>query len=58
MKTKTNASNIENVNYNIISNKTNNLYDKYKKLSNKKTKNEQYEKYEIIIPKYYNKLES
>ena len=58
MKTKTNASNIESVNYDIISNKANNLYDKYKKLSNKKAKNEQYEKYEIIIPKNYTKLES
>ena len=58
IKTKTNASNIESVNYDIISNKANNLYDNYKKLSNQKVNNEKYEKYEIIIPKNYNKFES
>ena len=57
-KKKTNASNIESVNYDIISNKPNNLYDKYNKLSNIKANNSQYDNYEIIIPKNYNKLDS
>ena len=57
-KTKTNVSNIESVNYDIISNKENNLYDKYKKYSNKKDKALEYDNYEIIIPKNYNKLDS
>ena len=55
--TKTNESNIESVNYDIISNKSNNLYDKYNKLSNKKVVNSQYENYEIIIPKDYNRID-
>ena len=58
LKEKTNESNIESVNYDIISNKSNNLYDKYNTLSNKKASNSQYENYEIIIPKNYNKLDS
>ena len=57
MNTKTNASNIESVNYDIISNKKNNLYDKYNKLSNKKASISEYDNYEIIIPKNYNKLD-
>ena len=57
-KSKTNASNIESVNYDIISNKENHLYDKYNTLSNKKADNTQYDNYEIIIPKNYNKLDS
>ena len=57
-KTKTNASNIESVNYDIISNKENNLYDKYKNYSNKRGDILEYENYEIIIPKNYNKLDS
>lgn len=56
-KTKTNESNIESVNYDIISNKSNNLYDKYNKFSNKKANSSQYDNYEIIIPKNYNKLD-
>ena len=57
MNTKTNASNIESVNYDIISNKKNNLYDKYNKLSNQKASVSEYDNYEIIIPKNYNKLD-
>ena len=57
MNKKTNASNIESVNYDIISNKSNNLYDKYNKLSNKKSTFSEYENYEIIVPKNYNKLD-
>ena len=57
MNTKTNATNIESVNYDIISNKKNNLYDKYNKLSNKKASESEYDNYEIIIPKNYNKLD-
>jgi len=57
MNTKTNASNIESVNDDIISNKKNNLYDKYNKLSNKKASVSEYDNYEIIIPKNYNKLD-
>lgn len=57
MNSKTNASNIESVNYDIISNKKNNLYDKYNKLSNQKASVSEYDNYEIIIPKDYNKLD-
>ena len=58
MPKKTNASNIESVNYDIISNKTNNLYDKYNKLSNKKSTFLDYDNYEIVIPKSYSGLDS
>ena len=57
MNRKTNLSNISSVNYNIISTDPNsNINDKYEKLSNIKPTPSDYENYEIIIPKNFNKI--
>ena len=57
MNRKTNLSNISSVNYNIIRTDPNsNINDKYEKLSNIKPTPSDYENYEIIIPKNFNKI--